>query len=254
MNLVKAYSGRALFWVFFFMAVLCALVDGALHVALDVAGRRLEAAQAIASPEVVERLSALSRPLDMIRQFYLPVSVGAFLLAALLLWLCLRLSLARMLKREPAEPPAKKPARPAPQKSSAEEAEARRKNDQRLFLHLFSALQREGRLMDFFSEQLDDYEDDQIGAAVRTIHENCVKTLRQYVSPGPVVAAEEESEMTVEPGFDPNAIRLTGNVAGEPPFKGIVRHRGWKVEKVELPTLSGERDPTIIAPAEVEVL
>jgi hypothetical protein len=254
MNLVKAYSGRALFWVFFFMAVLCALADGALYVALDAAGRRLAAAEAVASPDVAERLSALSQPLEMIRQFYLPVSIGVFLAAALLLWLCLRLSLARLLKREPAETPAKKPARPAPPKSSAEDAEARRKADQRLFLHLFSALQREGRLMDFFSEELDDYDDDQIGAAVRTIHENCVKALRQYVAPGPVVAAEEESEMTVEPGFDPNAIRLTGNVAGEPPFKGIVRHRGWKAEKVEMPTLSGERDPSIIAPAEVEVL
>ncbi|MFP4306915.1 MAG: DUF2760 domain-containing protein [Desulfococcaceae bacterium] len=254
MNLVKAYSGRALFWVFFFMAVLCALVVGALHVALDAAGRRLAALEAAATPELAERLAALSGPLDLIRQFYLPVSIGVFLIAALLLWLCLRLSLARLLKREPAESPKKSPERPKPPKSSAEEAEARRKTDQRLFLHLFSALQREGRLMDFFSEDLDDYDDDQIGAAVRTIHENCVKAIKQYVEPGPVLAAEEESQFTVAPGFDPNAIRLTGNVTGEPPFTGVVRHRGWKARKIELPTLSGDRDPAIIAPAEVEVL
>ncbi|MFP4030373.1 MAG: hypothetical protein ACLFTV_02295, partial [Desulfococcaceae bacterium] len=67
MNLVKAYSGRALFWVFFFMAVLCALVVGALHVALDAAGRRLAALEAAATPELAERLAALSGPLDLIR-------------------------------------------------------------------------------------------------------------------------------------------------------------------------------------------
>lgn len=256
MNLVKAYSGRALFWVLFFMAILCALSNGAIYVALDVAARRIDALRSAATPETAEGLLSLSAPLDLIRQFHIPVAAGVFLLAALILWLCLRLSLARLLRREDALPakPEKKTGAAAAAGPPAEDPEQRRKSDQRLFLHLVSSLQRKGRLMDFLSEDLSDYGDDQIGAAVRTIHENCAKTLTQYLDAGPVVEAEEESEITVEPGFDPNAIRLTGNVTGEPPFTGVVRHRGWRANTVELPSLAGDRDPAVIAPAEVEVL
>jgi hypothetical protein len=253
MNLVKAYSGRALFWTVFFMAILCALIDGALYIALDAAGRWLAEGRTAPAPVAADGLASLAGSLELIRQFYLPASMGLFLLAALLLWLCLRVSLARLVRRTEAPAAGKGRPRPAPAKPAAEDPDQRRKTDQRLFLHLFSALQREGRLMDFLSEDLADYDDDQIGAAVRTIHENCAQTLHQYVAPAPMVAAEEETEITVSPGFDPNAIRLTGNVTGEPPFTGIVRHRGWKAKRVELPTLSGDRDPTIIAPAEIEI-
>jgi hypothetical protein len=98
--------------------------------------------------------------------------------------------------------------------------------DQRLFLYLLSLLQREGRLLDFFSENLDLYEDDQIGAAVRSIHQNCKKVIDKNLSPRPVVDSNEGEEITVEPNFDPNAIKLTGNVTGDPPFKGVLRHKG----------------------------
>ncbi|MBW2249010.1 MAG: DUF2760 domain-containing protein [Deltaproteobacteria bacterium] len=55
-------------------------------------------------------------------------------------------------------------------------------------------------------------------------------------------------------GFDPDAIKLTGNVTGEPPFTGVLRHKGWRTRKLELPALSGGQDARIIAPAEVEIL
>ncbi len=41
-------------------------------------------------------------------------------------------------------------------------------------------------------------------------------------------------------------IRLTGNVVGEPPFNGTLRHHGWRVREVKLPELvrgDGELDP-----------
>jgi hypothetical protein len=119
---------------------------------------------------------------------------------------------------------------------------------------MLSVLQREGRLIDFFAENLDEYEDDQIGAAVRTIHENSKKGMEKYLKTEAVVAEPEEAEIEIPPDFDPNAIKLTGNVAGDPPFKGVVRHRGWKAKKLDLPTLSAVRDPLIIAPAEVEIV
>ena len=53
--------------------------------------------------------------------------------------------------------------------------------------------------------------------------------------------------------FDPSAIRLTGNVSGEPPFRGALRHAGWRAVQVKLPAQPSGQDPRIVAPAEVEI-
>ncbi len=124
----------------------------------------------------------------------------------------------------------------------------------RLFLHFLGVLQREGRLLDFFDEDLSLYEDDQIGAAVRSIQEDCKKTLKRYIALKPVMEAEEGDKVTIEKGFDMDAIVLTGNVAGSPPFEGIVRHPGWKAGKKEVPKLSDTQDSGILMPAQVEIL
>jgi hypothetical protein len=113
--------------------------------------------------------------------------------------------------------------------------------------------QREGRLIDFFSENLELYEDSQIGAAVRNIHENCKKTMSKYMTLQSVLEQNEGETVTVEPGFDPGSIKLTGNVSGEPPFTGILRHRGWRVSKLDLPKLSDTGRLQAISPAEVEI-
>jgi hypothetical protein len=125
--------------------------------------------------------------------------------------------------------------------------------ERRLFLHLFSMMQREGRLMDFLAEDLDQYEDSQIGSAVRAIHANCVQIVREYLDPRPIMAQAEGERVTVDVDFDPGAIKLTGKVVGEPPFSGIIRHKGWQVGKLKLPKLSGRQNAEIIAPAEVEL-
>ncbi len=126
-------------------------------------------------------------------------------------------------------------------------------SDRRLFLHLFSLMQREGRLMDFLDEDLDQYDDAQIGSAVRSIHAGCRQLVQEYLNPEPVMDQEEGAAVEVPVDFDPGIIKLTGNVVGEPPFSGILRHKGWQVGKMNLPTLSGRQNAEIIAPAEVEV-
>ena len=60
--------------------------------------------------------------------------------------------------------------------------------------------------------------------------------------------------MTVERGFDPAAVRVTGNVRGEPPYQGVLRHPGWRSAAFRVPESTGDHDHTILAPAEVEVL
>jgi hypothetical protein len=175
--------------------------------------------------------------------------VSVFLIFGILLWGGLRRIAVNSFKKS-GKPVPKKHIRAA----SAADREAEQYTQQRLFLHLLSVLQREGRLVDFFSEDLNLYEDVQIGGAVRAIHENCKKAVNKSLSLEAVIDRSEGEEIQVDPGFDPDAIKLTGNVTGEPPFKGILRHKGWRTRKLELPTLSGGQDARIIAPAEVEIL
>ncbi len=121
-------------------------------------------------------------------------------------------------------------------------------------VQMLSILQREGRLIDFLQEDLSVYDDAQIGAAVRNIHQGCKGALAEYVEMKPIYEESEGAEITVPPGFDPRSVRLTGNVAGDPPFKGILRHRGWQVIRMSLPRATVEQKKDwVLAPAEVEV-
>ncbi len=115
---------------------------------------------------------------------------------------------------------------------------------------LVSVLQREGRLLDFLYEDLDAYDDAQIGAAVRTIHRGLRGALLDLMELAPVIEAKEGTEVVVEEGFDPKEIRLVGKVRGKPPFRGILRHRGWRLVGFRLP--KPKRDD-VLAPAEVEI-
>ncbi len=119
-------------------------------------------------------------------------------------------------------------------------------------VQMLALLQRDGRLIDFLEEDVAPYPDEQLGAAVRNIHESCRQVLQKYVKLEPIVSAAEEQPFTVPSGFDAASIKLIGNVVGEPPIRGVVRHRGWRVAEISLPSLP---DPgrTVVAPAEIEV-
>jgi len=119
-------------------------------------------------------------------------------------------------------------------------------------LRLLGLLQEQGRLVDFLEEDLAPYPDDQIGGAVRAIHEGCRKALHAQFALEPVLRGAEGEDVTVDAGFDAAAVRLTGNVAGAPPFRGVLRHGGWRVTSATLPDRQGI-DPRLIAPAEVEI-
>jgi hypothetical protein len=141
------------------------------------------------------------------------------------------------------------PARPRPERKPADVAEHHRDGA----LALLGLLQREGRLVDFLRETLDDYEDSDIGAAVRDIHRGCKKVLAEHLTIEPVMPGEEDDAVTVPRGFDPGEIRLIGDVSGDPPFKGTLRHHGWRVIQARLPALSEGVDRHVLAPAEVEI-
>ncbi|MCI0685153.1 MAG: DUF2760 domain-containing protein [Gemmataceae bacterium] len=120
-------------------------------------------------------------------------------------------------------------------------------------LRLLALLQREGRLLDFLLEDIQAYSNDQIGAAVRDIHKNCQKAINDHVTIEPVLAQAEGASVEVAAGFDPGAIRLTGNVTGEPPFRGTLQHHGWRVKELKLAKPPQGQDEFVVHPAEVEM-
>ena len=119
-------------------------------------------------------------------------------------------------------------------------------------LQLLGILQRDSRLVDFLMEDISSYEDDQVGAAVRELHDQCRDAVSRYVTLTPVVDGVEGT-FTKAPSKDPNVVKFVGNVPATPPAGGILRHKGWRASKVDLPALAGKQDAAIIAPAEIEV-
>ncbi|HET9528880.1 MAG TPA: DUF2760 domain-containing protein [Blastocatellia bacterium] len=120
-------------------------------------------------------------------------------------------------------------------------------------VQILAILQRDGRLIDFFTEDISPYSDAQIGAAVRDLHQSCKQTLERYVKLEPIIESEEGLRVTVQDPFDPASVKLIGNATGKPPLSGLLRHRGWRVSKVNLPPLPEGAGRSVIAPAEVEV-
>jgi hypothetical protein len=120
-------------------------------------------------------------------------------------------------------------------------------------LQLLGLLQREARFVDFIEEEVAAYGDADIGAAARVVHEGCRKVLRENFRIEPVRDEPEGSRLTLPAGFDAAAIRVTGNVVGQPPFTGSLTHRGWRVRETRLPQLAMGHDLCIVAAAEVEL-
>lgn len=120
-------------------------------------------------------------------------------------------------------------------------------------LQLLGLLQQDGRFIDFLQEDVAAYSDADIGAAARIVHDGCRKVLRNHFELAPVRSENEGSRLTIQAGFDPNALRLTGNVVGSAPFTGTLVHRGWRVTEVRLPKLADGHDVSVVAAAEVEL-
>ncbi|MBS3757972.1 MAG: DUF2760 domain-containing protein [Desulfobacterales bacterium] len=271
MNIVKSFSRRSLAWIIFFMLVLSVLFNMAGYLGWRMVSR-------IIAPEVLwkaaERCPELKAGLQQLQPwgaplkiYLIPIITAIFLIFGVILWLFLRGSMVRQMRkngligdkkstqkaRKKEKPDKKAAAPPKTEETAPADKENQIRLDQRYYLHILSVLQREGRLVDFFEEDLNPYEDAQIGAAVRSIQDICKKSINKSLSPQPVLEKYEGDTVTVPADFDPAAIKLTGNVSGEPPFTGVLRHRGWRAAKLELPTLSTSQDPRIIAPAEIEI-
>lgn len=120
-------------------------------------------------------------------------------------------------------------------------------------LQMLAILQRDARLVDFLMEDISGYEDEQVGAAVRSLHEQSRAALSRYVTLRPVIDGVEHTVTKID-SRDPDSVKLLGNVPADgKATQGVLRHKGWRVERVELPRLSPGQSVLVLAPAEVEI-
>ncbi len=119
---------------------------------------------------------------------------------------------------------------------------------------LLAALQREARFVDIVQEPLGEYSDQQIGAAARDVLRDCGSVLDRLFALQPLVDDEEGAELETSSELDTGRYRLTGNVSGDPPFRGQLVHHGWQATRCELPSWSGSREAAlVVSPIEIEV-
>ena len=120
-------------------------------------------------------------------------------------------------------------------------------------LQILGILQRDARLIDFLMEDISAYSDDQVGAAVRNLHGQSREALLRYFELSPVIDAVEGTFTKLD-SSNPSTVKLLGNVPanGKVPG-GVLRHKGWRAVKINLPALSAPQTAAILAPAEVEV-
>lgn len=114
-------------------------------------------------------------------------------------------------------------------------------------VQILSILQRDSRLIDFLMEDISAYSDEQVGAAVRDVQQQARKSMERYLQLAPVIDGVEGT-YTKADGSD---VKLIGNVpaSGKAPG-GMLRHKGWRAAKVELPATA---PGSVLAPAEIEV-
>jgi hypothetical protein len=120
-------------------------------------------------------------------------------------------------------------------------------------LRMLALLQAEARLVDFLLEDIHGLPDAQIGQAVREVHKKAQAALKQHAVIVPVLSGNEGDNATVPKGFDPSAVRVVGNVTGQPPFTGSINHPGWRVKELKLAIPPEGADEFVLQPAEVQI-
>ncbi len=151
------------------------------------------------------------------------------------------------------EPQLPAPAKAKPAKPKAEPKAEPPADRTTPALQLLALFQREGRLIDFLEQDIAAFPDADVGAAARLVHEGCRKALHDHAKLEPVRAEDEGAKVTLESGFSPDEVKLTGDVHGSAPYEGILRHRGWRASDLKLPVPVAGHDARVLAPAEVEL-
>lgn len=120
-------------------------------------------------------------------------------------------------------------------------------------VRLLRLLQRDAKMVDFLMQDISGASDADIAVFVRDMHPKAQKTLKEHVDIVPVMTQAEGDTVEVPKGFDPSAIQLLGNLTGQPPYRGTLKHSGWRAKDYNLPAPAEGLDELVLAPAEVDL-
>ena len=81
-------------------------------------------------------------------------------------------------------------------------------------VQILGILQRDSRLIDFLMEDISAYSDEQVGAAVRSLHGQSRDSLNRYLRLAPVIDGVEGSFTKLD-SSDPSSVKLLGKCPGE---------------------------------------
>ncbi len=120
-------------------------------------------------------------------------------------------------------------------------------------LTLLAALQREARFVDFLQEDLQPYDDAQVGAIVRDVHRGCAGVVKRMFDVKPLTDAAEGSSLTIDAPVDPLKYQISGAAGDSGSVTGTVVHPGWQATHCDVPVWTGKEDAAlVIAPVEIE--
>ncbi|MBL8528316.1 MAG: DUF2760 domain-containing protein [Burkholderiales bacterium] len=184
----------------------------------------------------------------------LPASSGSYLNAGVILltlFIAWQSVVASRSRQEPSTPAVQPPPPVAPPKPAKPEPTQTGEA-----LILLSLLQEKGRFLDYVTEDITAFNDAQVAAASRVVHQGCSAVIKECLALSPTHEGKEGDRITLDKSSDPNRYRLLGKVPQEPPYQGVVVHRGWQTTKLALPRFTRPVDPTgpnVITPMDVEV-
>jgi hypothetical protein len=162
-----------------------------------------------------------------------------------------RLGLARTaFRRVLSDATAAERIRPLLEAPAAPPKPARRSGEP---LRLLRLLQRDAKMVDFLMQDISGASDGDIAVFVRDMHPKAQKVLQEHLTVGPVLRQAEGETVEIPRGFDPSAIQLLGNLTGQPPYRGTLKHAGWRVSDYNLPAPAEGLDELVLAPAEVDL-
>ena len=120
-------------------------------------------------------------------------------------------------------------------------------------LAVLSLLQREGRLIDFLQEDVAAFSDAEVARPPWVVHAGCRRHSRITSPSNRRSRTPKARRSKCRRALTPAIAAMTGNVAGQPPFRGTLKHHGWAATSVRLPAVSEALDPRVLVAAEVEL-
>lgn len=117
---------------------------------------------------------------------------------------------------------------------------------------LLATLQRDARLIDLIHEDLDQYQDAQVGAAARPCLKQCRQSLARILKIEKLIDAQENDSIAVPEDAPATRFRWIGESGTRNRDTAKLVHPGWQAASVQLPQWNGaSEDALIIAPAQV---